>query len=217
VNSFKNPLVPLIDNPVNIDRPIQEMQQALAAGLPWLAKAFGRSWESSRKDPDGRIWIYPEVWQGAGEDLLNVMPNDNLKSQCFFRVEDPIEVIDYTPDNFNFMKADVSIIFWFDLRVIDPDLDFRYTELLKGMTQRILTETSLSASGTFQIRRTWENADNVFRGYTIDKTRNQELIHPYAGFRFECDLFFYENCPNVTFVPAGEEGTFDETFDLTFD
>jgi len=126
--SFKNPLVPLIVDPVNIDTPIQEMQQALAVGLPWLQKSFGRSWESVKKDTDGKIWTYPEVWQGPNDDLMNCMPNDNLKSQSFFRVEEPIQVTQYDFQGFSRMNASVSIIFWFNLQVIDPDLDYRFIE-----------------------------------------------------------------------------------------
>lgn len=198
MNSFKNPLVPLIGDPANIDRPIQEMQQALALGLPWLAKSFGRSWESFKKDTTGKILTYPEVWQGLGKDLLNCLPNDNLNSQSFFKVENPIEVIDYASAQFNMMQARISIIFWMNLKMIDPDLDYRYIELLKGSAQRIITETSLT-DGTFVIRRIWETAIDVFRGYTIDLFNDQSLVHPYAGFRFECDLTFRENCPNITF------------------
>lgn len=198
--SYKQPLVPLIDNPVNIDTPIQEMQQALAAGLPWLSKSFGRSWESFRKDPKGKTWIYPEVWQGPNLDLISVMPNDNLDSQSFFRVEDPITVTDYSSNMYNRMNAIVSIIFWMNLKYIDPDLTYRYVEVLKAQAQRVITETGLS-NGTFTINRTWEGAANVFRGYTFDPTSDESfaLMHPYAGFRFECGLNYVENCPDAVF------------------
>lgn len=198
--SFKNPLTPLITNLVNIDTPIQEMQQALASGLPWLQKSFGRSWESVRKDTSNKIWTYPEVWQGADTDLLNCMPNDNLKSQSFFRVEEPIQVVDYEFMRFSRMNATVSIIFWFNLKVIDPDLDYRFIELLKGNAQQVITNTSCT-DATWEILKIWEGANNVFKGYTIDQFANQELVHPFGGFRFECNLNFLENCPGIGFAP----------------
>lgn len=193
MNSFKNPIIPLISQPVNIDAPIQELQIALGTDLPWLEKSFGRSWESVRKDEQGKIWTYPEVWQGAGIDLLNVMPNDNLKAQSFFRVEEPIQIIAYESNRFSRMSAQISIIFWFNLQVIDPDLDYRFIELLKASAQRAITETSCT-NATFVIQKIWEGANNVFKGYTIDQFKNQELIHPYGGFRFECNLNYLENC-----------------------
>jgi|SRR6478736_6499192 len=195
--SFKNPTTPLIVNPVNIDTPIQEMQQSLAS-MGWLQKSFGRSWESIRKDTAGKLWTYPEVWQGADTDLLNCMPNDNLKSQSFFRVEEPIAVTDYEFMRFSRMEATVSIIFWFNLKVIDPDLDYRFIELLKGHAQQTITNTSCT-DATWKINKIWEGANNVFKGYTIDQFQNQELVHPYGGFRFECTLNFLENCPQTIF------------------
>lgn len=194
--SFKNPLVPIIDDPVNIDAPIQEMQIALASGLPWLEKSFGRSWESVRQDSVGKNWIYPEVWQGKGIDLLDCMPNDNLPSQSFFRVEDPITIADYEFERYARMNAQISIIFWFNLEVIDPTLTYRYVEILKGQAQRVITNAAIE-TGTFTINKIWEGAANVFKGYTIDQFKNQELIHPWAGFRFECTLNYLENCPDV--------------------
>jgi len=126
------------------------------------------------------------------------MPNDNLKSQSFFRMEEPIAITDYAFQRFSRMTATVSIIFWFNLKVIDPDLDYRFIELLKGHAQQVITGTYCS-DATFTIKRIWEGANNVFKGYTIDQFQNQELIHPYGGFRFECDLNFQENCPGVVF------------------
>lgn len=209
--SFKNPLTPTIAQPVNIDKPIQEMQQALAIQLPWLEKSFGRSWESVRKDQQGKIWTYPEVWQGPGIDLLNAMPNDNLSSQSFFRVEEPIQVIAYESNRYSRMTALVSIIFWFNLEVLDPDLDYRFIELLKGSAQRVITETSCT-DATFVIQKIWEGANNVFKGYTIDQFQNQELIHPYGGFRFECLLNFLENCPDVAFNKNFFEQYFEKPY-----
>lgn len=196
--SYKHPLVPLIDNPVNIDTPIQEMQQALSDGLPWLSRSFGRSWEAFRMDNNKKVWTYPEVWQGASLDLISVMPNDNLDSQSFFRVEDPVTVTDYSSNTYNRMNAIVSIIFWMNLKYIDPDLTYRYVEVLKAQAQRVITESGLS-NATFTINRVWEGAANVFKGYTLDLANDQTLVHPYAGFRFECGLNYVENCPDAVF------------------
>lgn len=216
MTSFKDPLTPLILNPVNIDLPIQEMQLALAE-MGWLEKSLGRSWLAYRKDAAGRTIIYPEVWQGPERaDLLNCMPNDNLKSQSFFKVEDPVEVLDFSPGQFSKMRASVSIIFWFRLDYISRrDPDYRFIEQLKAQVQRVISDMTFSAESeaSVTILRIWEEADNVFRGYTIDKTKDQELVHPFGGFRFDCDLFYNENCPTNFF---NNPGIFDRTFGRQF-
>lgn len=199
MNSFKNPLVPLIANPVNIDRPIQDLQQQLAT-LGWLERSFGRAYESRVSNPaSNKISVYPQVWQGLGMDLLNVMPNDNLSSQSFFKVEDPIEVERYERDGNSFMRARVSIIFWYNLKRIDNTIDYSYGELLKGSAQRIITNAQFQDYAGIEIVKVWETAKNVFAGYSIDEVAQQELIYPYGGFRFECLMRYTEDCPDSVY------------------
>lgn len=199
-NSFKNPLTPVIADPVGIDRPIQELQQTLAA-LGWLEKSFGRSWLSYRQDVlNGKIVTYPQVWQGMDNgkdrDLLDVMPNDNLKSQSFFKVNDPIETINYRKDLYSEKRAIVDIIFWFNLREIHATVDYRFIELLKTQAEDAVRKHmfTVEAWANVELVRSWEDAANVFKGYTIPDKRPQ-LIHPFGGFRLETRLTWRENCP----------------------
>lgn len=198
MNSFKNPLTPAIEQPVNLDRPIQEMRTALA-GLPWLERAFGRSFNAIKSSPGSfggkKVLVYPHVWQGAGKDLLEVLPNDNLKSYSFFKVEQPIEVLEYVPDGFSIMRARVSIIFWFDLQRIDATINYDFTELLQAEAQRVITSMLFSSGNSVKIEKIWHGAANVFKGYDLNELKDQELIYPRSGFRFETLVTYYENCP----------------------
>lgn len=201
MNSFKNPLVPLIVTPVGIDIPIQSLQVKLGA-LGWLEKSFGRSWIAVRQDNAGKVITYPEVWQGMtggkDRDLLDVMPNDNLKSQSFFKVEDPIDSLLYAQNEHMKKGATVNIIFWFNLREIDKTLDYRFIETLKSTAERAIVNHTFSAASqaSIEIVRSWEDVGNVFRGYTFDAVKQQELIHPFGGFRIETRLTWTENCPD---------------------
>lgn len=195
-NSFKNPLTPLITNPVNIDRPIQELQVELSS-LGWLEKSFGRAYNSYRLDEAGKKIVYPEVWQGLDKDLLNVMPNDNLKSQSFFRVHEPIQCKEFHPDGYSLMAATISIIFWFNLKEIDDTIDYRYIEILKGMAQRKITNVQFSPSSDIKILRVWDTAEQVFSGYDLTQHPAELLTHPYGGFRFESELSYIEDCPDA--------------------
>lgn len=194
-NSFKNPLIPLIDNPVNIDRPIQELQIELSS-MGWLEKSFGRAYNSYRIDENKKKISHPEVWQGLGKDLLNVMPNDNLKSQSFFRVHEPIRCMEFNPDGYSIMAATVSIIFWFNLKEVDDSIDYRYIEILKGRAQRKITNAIFSPQSDIKILRIWDTAEQVFSGYDLSQHPAEQLTHPFGGFRFECDLSYIEDCPD---------------------
>jgi hypothetical protein len=191
--SFKNPLTPAITSPIGIDRPIQTLQAELA-DIDWLEKCFGRAYDSRKKDVNGKELVYPEVWQGEGLDLLSVLPNDNLKAHAFFSVEDPIKCLEYSPDDYNLMQAVVNIILWFNLDAIKKDLDYRYTEVLKSEVQRVITTATLEVGDSVRILNVYDRPENVFKKYSLNLVRDQELIHPYGGFRFECELTYQEYC-----------------------
>lgn len=201
MNSFKSPLTPQITNPVGIDRPIQELQNTIAA-LGWIEKSFARAYTSYRHDiPTNKLIIYPEVWQGRtgsgnhDADMLNVMPNDNLKSQSFIKVDDPTSTVERVSNGKSRMGVTIQIIIWFDIRQIDKTVPYRFTEVLKAQAQAAIANCQLTKESSVSILRIYEEADNVFRGYTIDKVKNQELVHPFGGFRFECSLLYVEDCP----------------------
>jgi hypothetical protein len=193
MNSFKNPLTPLIADPKGIDKPIQDIQQALAA-LGWLEKSFGRTWQAYEKI-DGKEVIYPETWQGEKMDLLNVMPNDNLKAQSFITINEPSEILNFRPGQYSRFRTMINVIVWFNLDQIFETVDYRHTELLKSTMMTALSTMLFDGNGAIKVSRIWEQAENVFKGFTIDRVKRQELVHPYGGFRFECELTYLEDCP----------------------
>jgi hypothetical protein len=192
MNSFKNPLTPLITDPVNIDRPIQTLQSALA-DLGWLEKCFGRAYDS-RETVNGKDVLYPEVWQGEGKDLLSVLPNDNLKSQAFFYVEDPITCVEFFPDQYNLMQANVHLVVWFNLNEIGMALDYRYIEVLKAQVQRVITEVTLDPADQLRIISVYDKPENVFGKYSVSLIQKQDMIHPFGGFRFQIEVTYTEYC-----------------------
>jgi len=204
-NKFKNPATPQITTPVNVDRPIQEMQKALGLGLPWLEKSFGRAYPAIKTSQGSfgvqKVLVYPQVWQGVRDfkgtilplDMFEVLGNDNLKSFCFFKVEDPVNLVEFVLGGDSVFKATVSIIFWFNLRRIDPAIDYPFTEILKGQVIRILESMTFAAWGSGQVLRIWEGPANVFRGYDISILKDQELVYPWGGFRVETELTYQDD------------------------
>jgi len=192
MNSFKNPLTPLVPNPVGIEVPINALQTALGT-IPWIEKSFGRSWRTSREDVKGKNIFYPEVWQGLNRDLLNVMPNDNLQSQCFWYEEGAEEVKDWCAGSYSMIELKINLILWFNLKCIDPTVDNRFTETIKAEILNTLRMTTLPL-GTISVKNIYHEPEDVFKWFTIDKTIEQSLTHPYGGFRFECMLNYKEEC-----------------------
>lgn len=203
MNNYINPQVVLLPSASGIDAEIQNIQAKLGS-LGWLEKVFGRCFvQKELVSPDegvermGALYgnfkreiIYPEVYAGPNNEPLNVMPNDNLKSYCFFHVKDPIRLTEY--DSFgasNTHQANVSIIFWMNLKKVDPTKKWRFTEELK-----LAAINQLKLYPNITVEQTFESYDRVFEGFILTEAYRQYLKPPYSGFRLECELTFSENC-----------------------
>lgn len=202
MNKFKNPLTPLFPNPVNIDRPIQELQVALA-GLGWIEKSFGRSFmtmKTSKGKFDTSTKSYPHVWQGddgAGRvlDFLEVMPNDNLRAQSFFRIEDPQSITDWQPTADTSYQVPVSLIVWYNYKEIDASLTYPFIEILKGQVMNLLRNyTFADPYSNLAVQQVYENYANVWSGYSMNEIKDKDLTYPFGGFRIAMQINFREDC-----------------------
>ncbi len=187
-------LYPVLPGAIMTDRVIGEIQRALAEGLPWLDACYGRAQRLVR-NIEGRRIVYPAVYTGEGNEYLNVEPDGEKGNFGFFIVDDP-EVIDWTPGQYNRVTAPFSLVIWYDCRRVFGDGDTRNTELLKSQVLGILNGRGgwHLTQGRVTIGRVYEQAQNIYRGFSLDEVDNQFLMHPYGGFRFEGELDFYEPC-----------------------
>lgn len=190
INNNKTPIIP---NAVMIDEAIGEIQKALVANLPWLDVAFGRA-QRLVKEINGRRITTPNVycgnWDGRSKnDYIEVSPDSYKGNFCFFVTDDP-ENLSLDKDIQIEQRVPFSIIFWFDLRKVFGTMTNRNTELLKAQILDVLNGRSgwLMQNGSIRINRCYEQAQNIYRGFSLDECDNQFLMHPFAGFRFEGEL-----------------------------
>ena len=80
------------------------------------------------------------------------------------------------------------------MRKVNPGVDNRNTEAIKAEIMKVINGGFLMKNGRIKITRIYENAENIYRGYSLDEVDNQYLMHPYGGFRFEGELHINENC-----------------------
>lgn len=52
------------DEPVLLDKIIQDMQRAFTEKLKWLNYAFGRAYKLIEHRPDGNKFVYPAIYNG---------------------------------------------------------------------------------------------------------------------------------------------------------
>jgi hypothetical protein len=193
--SYSNPDILIIENPIGLDAVIQTYQQDLYAGLPWLTKSFGRAREFKE---DGRKT--PKAYMGLGE-YHNVLPNDSLQAQSFIMAREQ-EKWDKYP--YSDLSRDLSIVFWANLKEINPNKDYIYTEELRWDVEKIIKENPYTKS----INAYWDDrVEDVFMGYIgenrgVDgqEEKGQLLMYPYAGFRYDITAIYPEHANCVRWV-----------------
>lgn len=195
------------NNPVLLDKVLQDIQKLLTEKLKWLDYAFGRAYKLVEHRPDGNKFIYPAAYNGNGE-YVSLLPNDNYGNFSWFDIYDPqriTEVIQSLPQ-YTFSGA---IIFWYDLSLIYEDKTVLYTEEIKDEIIRLLTTPGIiSTIGKLSINAIYERFENLYKGYSIEKIYNnynyvgegiqdidkQFFMYPYAGIRIEFTLTTRELC-----------------------
>lgn len=195
------------EDPVLLDKILQDMQKSLMNRLKWLNCAFGRAYKLVEHRPDGNKFIYPAMYNGNGE-YVSLLPNDNFGNFSWFDIYDPqkiTEVVQSLPQ-YTFSGA---IIFWYNLSSIYEDETVMHTEEVKDEIMRVLTTPGLiTTTGKLVINDIYERFENIYKGYSIEKIYNnytykgegiqdidkQFFMYPYAGIRIEFTLTTRELC-----------------------
>lgn len=195
------------EEPVLLDKIIQDLQKGLQDKLEWLNYAFGRAYKLVEHRPDGDKFIYPAAYNGNAE-YVSLLPNDNYGNFCWFDIYDPqtITAVTQSLPQYTFKGA---IVFWYDLESIYADKSMLYTEETKDEVIRVLTTPGLiTGGGRLEITEVYERFENIYKGYSIEKVYNnyiysgediqsidkQFFMYPYAGLRIEFALTTRELC-----------------------
>lgn len=183
-----------------LDAVIGKIQTALVNNLSWLDAAFGRAQRLTKILPTGKRIVTPNVYCGGLDgygknDYIEVSPDSQIGNFSFFIVDDP-QQLDWEPFAQMKQKAPFALIFWFDLRRVFGTDTNRNTEYLKAQILELLNGRTgwLLGNGTIRINKCYEQAQNIYRGFSLDEVDNQFLMHPYAGFRFEGELLVEMPC-----------------------
>lgn len=187
----KLPKSPKPKNPVMIDRALAYIQDELIKNIGWLNYAFGRA-QRLATQREHKTYYYPGVYIGENE-YLNVLPGQEIGNRTFFVVDDP-QTIEFNPRRYNFIKSPISLICWYDLSDIYPDSKERNTEDVKRQIIRVLTDLTMPNATRLELTKIYEQAENIFKGYSLREIDTQFLMQPYAGLRIDGYLTYREEC-----------------------
>ena len=195
------------NEPVLLDKVVQDLQESLENGLPWLNIAFGRGYKLVEHQSNGGKFIYPAAYIGDS-DYISLLPSDKYGNFCWFDIYDPQEIVTLTQalPQFTFSGA---IIFWFNLNTIFADSDAIYLEEIKDEIIKLLTSPGIiKTTGRLKINKLYERFENIYKGYSLEKIYNSNIykgddiqsidkqffMHPYCGLRVEFELTTRELC-----------------------
>lgn len=187
-----NSKAPVLPNPQLIDKVFGYIQNGLTSNIGWLDVAYGRA-QKIVAEINGKKLSTPNVYSGIGNDYLPVSPDSNIGNFSFFWVDDP-QSVNWMPNQGGTIQTSFSLIFWFDLRRVYNTDSNRNTEALKVQILQTLNGGFRIPDGKIKINRIYEQAANIYRGFTLDEIDNQFLMHPFAGFRFDGDLLINQPC-----------------------
>lgn len=188
----KSNQAPIIENPQLIDKVLGQIQTGLIDQIGWLDVAYGRA-QRLVKEINGKKYFTPNVYSGKNKDYVPVSPDSHKGNFSFFWIDDP-QNIDWIPNQQGAINTRFSIIFWMDLRKVLGSANDRNTEVIKIEILKALNGRIGLTDGRISISRIYEQAENIYKGFSLDEITNQFLMHPYYGFRFEGDLFINEPC-----------------------
>ena len=195
------------ENPVLLDKILQDMQKSLLDNLSWLNYAFGRGYKLVEHRSNGNKFVYPAFYNGNRE-YVSLLPNDNLGNFSWFDIYDPqqITAVVQSLPQYTFSG---SLIFWYDISTIYDDASVMHTEEIKDEILRLLTSPGLIRNtGRFVVNAIYERFENIYKGYSIERIYNdrnysgegiQELdkqffMFPFAGIRIEFTITTRELC-----------------------
>lgn len=196
---YKNPTIPIIPNPIGLDAAVAELQQSVA-GLEYIEKAFGRAFIHKEKRA-GKIVTLPKVYQGEGE-YYNPLPNGNFKGSVFFIAEGSEQCEEYNQFEQNVFTRKVGLIFWGNLKEIDPAKDYIFLEEIKMDILEAIKYCKCFKSYDSYVDERYNEVFKEFSSYISnmstdnakEEINTQYLMYPYAGFRMSLTLTYNQPC-----------------------
>lgn len=179
--------VPVLTNPKLLDVVLARIDAVLLSKLLWLDHAFGKA-STLKREQNGREVSFPAVYVGKKE-YLNLFPDGHIGNYSFFSIEDGQDV--KPQGGRNEFECRFSFIVWFDYRKVYGLNWQNYSiENVKAEVLEALRGTITGAQ--LRISSVYEQAGNIYQGYTDKEIDNQFLMRPYGGLRIDGTLKYNE-------------------------
>lgn len=193
---------PLINTPlflVEVDKYVFDIQTKLEINLSWLTHAYARAYRHI-KIKDGKKIYFPEVYTGIkkGNPTYYRPTPDNDKKAMMFFVVGKEEVIDFQKNQKNFLKHDLSLVFWCNLALINNAIleTEIFTQNLIQEVRNVLTNKFNGVEYRFDVLEVVREFQEVYKEFSLDESENY-MLAPYQAFRINGTLTYQEDCLSV--------------------
>lgn len=164
---------------------VQQLQAAFIEKLAWLERAFHIS--KVGIDAEKKLG-YPQIHSNkANGEHYDIRPDNKCPSYCFFEIERPHE-INSEDDSVSYF---LSVVFWNNLKLIDPDKTYDFTsELIKDVIDILKSYEAIDLGYDHR-------PESIFDKYSgVIQELKQGLMRNYSGFKitFKIDDSYSDNC-----------------------
>lgn len=190
---LQNPNIPAPLEAIEIDKAIYLLQMLLDTNLSWLTNSYGRSYRHIDKSSN-RLY-FPEIYIGGDENsYYRVTPDNDKKGTCFFVVSKE-DNYDFEINQSNYLRWDVGIIFWVNLKLINKQLlkTEIFTQNLIRDVRYVLTRKSGGFPFSLKIKTVEREFREIYKEFTLNENEDY-LRSPFSGFRFNLEIVMRENC-----------------------
>lgn len=188
-NAHKNVDVYFLTNPVGVDLIVDALQRKFDDTFNWLEKPFARAVKMGTTDDQGNEKEFPAMFTADKQDFANMLNLDNYDSYCFFYAEDEEEMFDEDEYNQfipNRLQRTLHVIFWIDMKRIDPSRTENWTEEIKQDIWKAIGETYFPCDTSAAVVNTFDEPDQIFDPFfTFNFVESQNMGFPKIGLRFE--------------------------------
>ena len=192
--SLQNPIIPIQQDPVEIDRAIIDIQSVLFNGLTWLTHPYGRAYKNVDVS-NNKTSIFPQIYLGVDRlqtKYFTATPDNDKTGQSFFIV-DKETLTEQQQGQYGILNYDLSIIFSVNLELINDTLlqtDIFTANLVKQVRQ--VLRFNLGKFYQLKVNSVDYLFENVFKGITVERQTLEKA--PLQHFRFNLNLVMHEEC-----------------------
>lgn len=174
------------------DLSVSRVQSAIAAKFKDF-KVYHRAYLFREKNGNNKTLKIPKVWEDNNE-YLNVLPNDFKQGMMFFypTSDERVKEFDQEQSQNNIYERDVCCILWVNTKKL---ADHTTGPSLSAVKATILSSLS-NSDYVVRVNSVCDNdAEMIYKEFTINDVKTQYLMLPYAGLRIDFTVKYnYLSC-----------------------